>query len=218
MARHPRFVACAHMSRGWPDVAGHGAWGVVCRLTSRLLSNESSLASVGNNRCTWPYFLDRQCQSLSDLHSMTINSAFSPASASSPANKPTAHSLRRRGVRSIVFDPVALVRLAAGFYAGRQLRQKRQRRWRRCFLAGRSALSWRLWACTGHDRERTTAAPIGALVLPQVPGRRSLNPDLRLDLRGLCNLRFNFIANRTQQGLPRATQEQVFAGGEDSDG
>ena len=74
-----------------------------------------------------------------DLHATKIISTSSPASASSPDNKPAAHSLCRRGVRSIVLDPVALVRLAAGFYAGRKRRQERKRRWHKCCLAGQAA-------------------------------------------------------------------------------
>jgi len=38
--------------------------------------------------------------------------------------------------------------------------------------------------------------------------RRPMNPDLRLNPRGLRNLRFNLIANRTPQGLPRGAQEK----------
>ena len=74
-----------------------------------------------------------------DLHATKIISTSSPASASSPDNTPPAHSLCRCGVRSIVLDPVALVRLAAGFYAGRKRRQERKRRWHRCCLAGQAA-------------------------------------------------------------------------------
>jgi hypothetical protein len=38
--------------------------------------------------------------------------------------------------------------------------------------------------------------------------RRPMNPDLRLNPRGLRNLRFNLIPNRTPQGLPRGAQEK----------